>query len=166
MYFTTTRQASTLGPGIAWIDGDNWDDYGFKTLFDLHCHNGLHGVHVGSLKIGFFGMQRGRTALPERFEALEPVFFSLGADESFYATLRDEFDDEAREEILASLRDVAYDPELFERALNEPVMEYSLLRGIDAETVRTQYRRIASGGPTLSRFHVRYQQETLSKSAP
>ncbi|MEV0989934.1 AAA family ATPase [Streptomyces sp. NPDC049949] len=166
MYFTTVRPRASLSPGTARLDDDNWDDYGFKTLFDLHCHNGSRTVNVGGLKVGFFSMERGRTALPQHFEALDPAFFSLGVDESFYATLRDEFDDETREAILAGLRDVAYDPELFERALDEPVMEHSLLRGTEAETVRTQYRRIANGGPTLSRFHVRYQQETSSESAP
>ncbi|MFD7087283.1 AAA family ATPase [Streptomyces sp. NPDC059896] len=118
------------------------------------------------MKIGSFGMEVGRTSLPRRFEALEPGFFSLGADESYYATLRDEFDDETRLAIFSGLRDVAYDAELFEQARNERVMRDSLLRGTDVETVRTQYRRIVQGGPTLSRFHVRYQYEALSERTP
>jgi predicted ATPase len=118
------------------------------------------------VKIGSFGMEAGRTSLPRRFEALESGFFSLGTDESYYATLRDEFDDETRLAIFSGLRDVAYDAELFEQARNEPVMRDSLLRGTDADTVRTQYRRIVQGGPTLSRFHVRYRQEALSESTP
>ncbi|MFD3334622.1 AAA family ATPase [Streptomyces sp. NPDC058700] len=166
MYFTTIRKAAPI-PGMAFLGDDNWDDYGFRTLFDLRCHNGRHAVDVGGLKIGYFGMEGGRTPLPQDFGALDPAFFfSLGADEGFYARLRDDFDDETREEILRSLCDVAYNPELFERALSEPVMEHSLLRGTDAETVRTQYRRIAHGGPTLSRFHVRYEQQMPSESAP
>ncbi|XQE77517.1 AAA family ATPase [Streptomyces microflavus] len=166
MQFTTGRPRQSLTPDIAWLDDDNWDDYGFKTLFDLYCHNGDRTVNVGGLKIGSFNMEHGRTPLPEHFEALAPSFFSLGVDESFYATLRDEFDDETRKAILVALRDVAYDPELFEQALDEAVMQNSLLRGTDAETVRTQYHRIAKGGPTLSRFDIRYEQESQSESAP
>ncbi|MCR8945173.1 ATP-binding protein [Streptomyces sp. OUCMDZ-4982] len=166
MHFTTGRQRPSLQPGIAWLEDDNWDDYGFKTLFSLYCHNGDRTVNVGGLKIGSFNMRHGRTQLPQHFEALAPSFFSLGVDESFYATLRDEFDDETRKAILVALRDVAYDPELFEQALGETVMEDSLLRGTDAETVRTQYHRIAKGGPTLSRFDIRYEQVARSESAP
>lgn len=160
------QQSARIRPGIAWLGDDNWDDYGFKTLFHLSVHNGSRSVEVGAVKIGFFGMEGGRTGLPERFEALSPDFFSLGADESYYATLRDEFDEETRLAILSALRDVAYHPELFDQALNEPVMHNSLLRGTDTETVRVQYQRIAKGGPTLSRFHIRYQQESQSKIAP
>ncbi|MEU5329243.1 AAA family ATPase [Streptomyces parvus] len=166
MHFTTVQPRASLRPGIALLGGDNWDDYGFKTLFDLYCHNGDQIVNVGNLKIGFFGMENGRTGLPSNFEVLSPEYFSLGVDESFYATLRDDFDDETRNAILSGLRDVAYDPGLFERAFSEPVMQSSLLRGTEAETVRTQYHRIANGGPTLSRFHVRYHQESLSERAP
>ncbi|MEU5048674.1 AAA family ATPase [Streptomyces sp. NPDC021096] len=169
MYFTTApnaRESARTRPGIAWLGSDNWDDYGFKTVFDLRCYNGTRSVNVGAVKIGSFGMETGRTSLPERFEALEPGFFSLGVDESYYAMLRDEFDDETRLAIFSGLRDVAYDAELFEQARNEPVMRESLLRGTDADTVCTQYRRISQGGPTLSRFHVRYRQEALSGSAP
>ncbi|MGW2028111.1 AAA family ATPase [Streptomyces decoyicus] len=169
MYFTTApnaRESARTRPGIAWLGDDNWDDYGFKTVFHLHCYNGSRSFNVGAVKIGTFGTEAGRTSLPRRFEALEPGFFSLGIDESYYATLRDEFDDETRLAIFSGLRDVAYNAELFEQARNEPVMRESLLRGTDADTVRTQYRRIAHGGPTLSRFHVHYRQEALSGSAP
>lgn len=169
MHFTTApnaRESARNHPGIAWLGDDNWDDYGFKTLFRLRCNNGSRGVDVGLVKIGFFGMQAGRTPLPRSFDALGSDFFSLGNDESYYATLRDEFDDETRQAIFSALRDTAYDDDLFERARNERVMHDSLLRGADAETVRTQYRRIANGGPTLSRFHVRYRQEPLSESEP
>ncbi|MFE9296221.1 AAA family ATPase [Streptomyces niveus] len=169
MYFTTApnaRESARTRPGIAWLGDDNWDDYGFKTVFHLRCYNGTRGVDVGAVKIGSFDMRGGRTSLPESFEALEPGFFSLGIDESYYATLRDEFDEETRLAIFSGLRDVAYDAELFEQAHNERVMQDSLLRGTDADTVRTQYRRIVQGGPTLSRFHVRYRQEALSGSTP
>ncbi|WP_328764327.1 AAA family ATPase [Streptomyces sp. NBC_00272] len=169
MYFTTApnaRESARTRPGIASLGDDNWDDYGFKTVFHLRCHNGSRGISVGAVKIGSFGMAHGRTSLPTSFEVLEPGFFSLGMDESYYATLRDEFDDETRLAIFSGLRDAAYDAELFEQARNEPVMRDSLLRGADADTVRTQYRRIAQGGPTLSRFHIRYRKEASSGSAP
>ncbi|MCX4760031.1 hypothetical protein OG562_03295 [Streptomyces sp. NBC_01275] len=101
------------------------------------------------MKIGSFGMEAGRTSLPRRFEALEPDFFSLGTDESCYATLLDEFDDETRLAIFSGLCDVAHDAELFEQACNEPVMRDSLLRGTDADTV-TVIGRPVGGEPTIN----------------
>ncbi|MEU6816030.1 AAA family ATPase [Streptomyces sp. NPDC046860] len=169
MHFTTApnaRESARKRPGIASLRDDNWDDFGFKTVFHLLCNNGSRGINVGAVKIGFFGMESGRTSLPRSFDALEPGFFSLGMDESYYATLRDEFDDETRVAIFSGLRDVAYDADLFEQARSERVMRDSLLRGTDADTVRTQYHRITQGGPTLSRFHVRYRQKAPAESAP
>ncbi|MFG2587981.1 AAA family ATPase [Streptomyces sp. NPDC048438] len=169
MHFNTApnaRESARTRPGIAWLGDDNWDDYGFRTLFRLRCNNDTRGVDVGLVKIGFFGMQGGRTPLPRSFDALGSNFFSLGSDESYYATLRDEFDDETRLAIFSALGDTAYDDDLFERARNERVMGDSLLRGTDADTVRTQYHRIAHGGPTLSRFHVRYRQESVFEGEP
>ncbi|WP_327712485.1 hypothetical protein OG912_33080 [Streptomyces sp. NBC_00464] len=158
MHFNTApnaRESARTRPGIAWLGDDNWDDYGFKTLFRLRCNNGTRGrrCRLGENRLLWCA---GRPdPLPRSFDALGSNFFSLGSDESYYATLRDEFDDETRLGIFSALGDTAYDDDLFERARNERVMEDSLLRGTDADTVRTQYHRIAHGGPTLSRFHVR-----------
>ncbi|MCT9080474.1 ATP-binding protein [Streptomyces fulvoviolaceus] len=169
MYFTTSpnaREAARTQPDIAFLGSDNWDDYGFKTLFHLNCHNGQRSVRVGGVKIAFFGMETGRIVVPKRFDALGPEFFSLGLDESYYATLRDEFDEATRLAIFTGLRDVAYDVELFERAQREPAMQTSLLRGVDGDTVRSQFRRITKGGPTLSRFDIRYRQDAQSENGP
>ncbi|MEV0021794.1 AAA family ATPase [Streptomyces atroolivaceus] len=155
-----------LGPGEAVLVRDNWDDYGFKTTFDLYCHNGAYAIYVGEVKIGHRGMQAGRVTFPEGTTHLADEYFSLGVDESYYAKLRDEFEEETRLTILHSLRDVAYDTVLLDLIENERVMADSLLRGTDIDTVRGQFNRIANGGPTRSKFHVRYRQESLAENCP
>jgi hypothetical protein len=105
-----------------------WDDYHFKTFFDLWCSDGTRQINIGSVKIATFGMGHGRVEVPDSFEALDSSYFSLGIDESYYATLRDYFDEDTRRAILTALRDAAYDLEIFDQAAEEQVMKASLLR--------------------------------------
>ncbi|WP_369272581.1 AAA family ATPase [Streptomyces sp. R11] len=166
MLFTTSLSPAAAKLNHAVLVRDNWDDYGFKTTFDLYCHNGVRSIHVGAVKIARRGMPSGRVELPETFTYLAEEFFSLGVDESYYATLRDEFDEEKRLTIYHALRDAALDTVLFNDVLAESAMRQSLLRGTDDETVRNQYHRIANGGPTRSKFHVRYRQEIAAENCP
>lgn len=166
MLFTTLSSRGAVAPNHAALVRDNWDDYSFKTTFDLYCHNGTRAVHVGAVKIARRGMTSGRVELPDTFTHLGEEFFSLGVDESYYATLRDEFDEDKRLTIYQCLRDSAFDTVLFDDVQNEPAMRDSLLRGTDADTVREQYHRIANGGPTRSKFHVRFRQEIPAENCP
>lgn len=167
--FTVTSSralAAKVKPNQAVLLTDTWDDYGFKTTFDLYCHNGINNVHVGPVKIAYRGLSSGHVELPKKFNSLADPYFSLGVDESFYASLRDEFDEGTRLRIFHSLRDSAYDLALFEQVKNQRVMKDSLLRGTDPDTVRQQFHRIATGGPTRSKFHIRYRQESSAENCP
>ncbi|MFE5373665.1 AAA family ATPase [Streptomyces mirabilis] len=138
-----------------------WDDYTFKTTFHLWCSDGTRQRSVGALKIAKFAMQAGRTKVPDEFETLDASYFSLGVDESYYANLRDYFNVSTRLKVLWALCDAAYDLDIFERFRNERVMRDSLLRGTEIETVRGQFHRITEGGPTLSAYDIRYEQDAL-----
>jgi ABC-type transport system involved in cytochrome c biogenesis ATPase subunit len=143
-----------------------WDDYHFKTSFHLWCSDGTRQIRIGSVKIATFGMGPGRVEIPDSFEALSPSYFSLGDDERYYATLRDHFDEDTRRAILTALRDTAYDRGIFDQAAEEQVMKTSLLRGIEVETVREQFHRIARGGPTQTKFNIRYRQGSMIMGEP
>jgi hypothetical protein len=143
-----------------------WDDYAFRTSFHLWCSNGTQQINIGAVKIATFGMGPSRVEVPDSFEALGPSYFSLGVDEGYYATLRDYFDEGTRRAILTALRDAAYDLEIFDQAAEEQVMKTSLLRGTEVETVRGQFHRIARGGPTRTKFNIRYHQESPTESGP
>ena len=144
-------------PG-AFLVIDTWDDYSFKTMFELWCSDGVKQVYVGLFRIGKRGMGAGRVELPDTFEVLGPRYFSLAGDESFYTTLRDSFDDATRRTVLTALRDAAYDLDIFNEAEEEEVMQQSLLRNTARATVRGQFNRIAHGGPTQTKYDIRYRQ--------
>jgi hypothetical protein len=146
---------------------DRWDDWGkFQTQFDLVVfdHKGME-FPVGSVKIGEFGlrdaprseMKPGFRApnLPEEFDALDSHYFSLGTNENYYESLN-RLPLDIRDIVLRGLNDCALDLVLFERALEEPVMRDSLLRGISIENVRHRYHRLALGDARLTEFWFEY----------
>src|SRR5690349_4058895 len=104
----------------AFLLTDNWDDwFKYNTLYSLILFD-QEGVRhiIGGVKIGQFSMDEGqrRAAIPERFNELDEVFFSLGQDDSYYERLNT-LGADFREKVLRGLRDVAFDRELFVRAL-------------------------------------------------
>ncbi|MFJ2110261.1 serine/threonine protein kinase [Streptomyces microflavus] len=123
-------------PGHAFPVQDNWDDYSFKTTFQLLCVD-PDGVvrEVGGVKIGRFGMAApARTTLPDGFEVLEGNFFSLGLRDTYYERLR-ELGGDLQRAVLQALNDVCFDLDLFSRARAESVMRTSLLRTVSPDSV-------------------------------
>jgi len=141
-----------------YLSTDNWDDYGYKTLYHL-TYVGVNGDQhdVGGVKIARFGMgsKKGRPALPERFETLPDEHFSLGQDEAYYSTLNG-LGDDTRDSVLSGLRDLATDRDLFDRARQESIVGVSLLRSVSAASVTGQFHRLASGGARLTDYAFSY----------
>ncbi|MER5960282.1 AAA family ATPase [Streptomyces sp. NPDC001893] len=149
---------SAVGPCTYLIE-DNWNDYWqFRTLYDVIYLDRAGKRHsLGQAKIGQFNMasDQDRPDLPEDFSVLGDQFFSLGQDDTYYQKLK-ELGADVRDDILRSLRDVAFDDELFERALQEDVTGVSLLRYISRATVVGQFRRLARGGKRLTHYDFSY----------
>jgi len=134
-------------PGQAFLVRDDWDDYSFKTTFQLLCVDpGCAIREIGAVKIGRFGMTApARTPLPDDFETLDGAFFSLGLRDSYYERLR-ELGSYLQYTVLRALNDVSFDLDLFSRARTESVTGTSLLRTVSADTVVDRFR--GSGIPT------------------
>lgn len=164
MHFTVVDQPrwrpSQDAPG-AFLVYDTWDDYGFKTVFNLWCSNGSEQREIGFVRIGHFGMVSGRTPLPRTFTRLGNEYFSLGLEDVFYVNLT-RMEDQIREALLIALRDVAADLDLFAQARQEAVMRTSLLRNTPDATVITQFHRIADGGARLTKFQAFYIRDPTS----
>ncbi|WP_328663190.1 protein kinase domain-containing protein [Streptomyces sp. NBC_00328] len=128
-------------PGQAFLVRDNWDDYSFKTTFQLLCVDpGGEIREIGAVKIGRFGMAApARTPLPEGFIGLDGAFFSLGLKDTYYDRLR-ELGPELQRTVLQALNDVSFDLELFSRARAESVTGTSLLRTVSADTVLGRFQ--------------------------
>lgn len=138
---------------------DAWDDwFKFSTMYVVFYFDEQGEQHrIGEVKIGEFEMapEQRRSNIPDEFNELDDQFFSLGQDDDYYQILND-LGGEFRDTFLNSMRDVAKDAELFERALNEDVTGVSLLRSVSDNSVRRQYRRMAQGGARLTEFAFSY----------
>lgn len=69
---------------------DNWDDYGFKTMFGARYideHGNEHSL--GAVQIGMVNMDAGKTFdhIPKSFITIPEQFFSLGQAEDYYENI-------------------------------------------------------------------------------
>lgn len=144
---------------IVFLLTDGWDDwFKYSTMYVAFYFDRKGQKHrIGEVKIGEFDMvaEQRRPNIPDDFNELDDIFFSLGQDDEYYQNLND-IGEEFRETYLAAMRDVARDAELFERALEEDVTGVSLLRSVSDSSVRIQYRRMAQGGARLTEYAFSY----------
>jgi hypothetical protein len=170
-----SRDIPTNASNQAFLVQDNWDDwYSFRTQFYLIViDNDGKRFEPGSVKIGQFGLAGGvaigpGTRAPEisnYFDMLGERFFSLGQGENYYETLH-EIDQRLRKKILKGLRDCAFDLRIFDKALNEQVMQRSLLREVPEVNVRNRLHRLARGDAELTKFEFAYLLPSLGLQQP
>ncbi|MER6560226.1 AAA family ATPase [Streptomyces sp. NPDC001027] len=143
----------TVGESLVLVP-DGWDDYGFKTLYDLYYSNNLGILEaIGQVKIGHAEQSHGRPPLPEEFMTLGEGFFSLGQDAGYYDRLNEL---KIRKVALPPLRDISLDAALYNRVIEYEITRTSLLRYVEPSTIELQFRRIAHGGVKLRDFVFQY----------
>jgi predicted ATPase len=132
-------------PGVCYLKDDNWDDFGFKTLFELGVVT-LDGLlhKIGHVKIAQRGLESGRTTIPEDFDGLDESFCSLGQDQNYYEQLAT-LPGGLGSEILHALRDCVADPSIWERFREEQGVRVSLLRSVASSFVERTFRDIVRG---------------------
>ncbi|RWX53140.1 AAA family ATPase [Photobacterium chitinilyticum] len=146
-------------PNTAYLKANNWDDYGFKTLFALVVFDSSGVRHdVGSIKIGCKEHKAGWISklIDSRFKSLDEHFFSLGQDEEYYSNIQS-LDPELRKNLLSSLRDIVSDENIYSIAIEEDVFKTSLLREVSLTSVSGQFKRILQGGSIRTEFHFKYE---------
>lgn len=163
-----------------------WDDYLFKTTFDVSYYDDTGKlITIGQVKIGYMGMKPKKSqisdsmitesistfhTIPKEFSKLDDRFFSLGQDENYYVNISS-LGDSKRIEVLTALQDVAFNLEHFKKVINEDSMKASLLRSVNANSVKEQLHRIADGGAKLTKYSFVYStpsnesEETSSQLA-
>ncbi|WP_327286574.1 AAA family ATPase [Streptomyces sp. NBC_01205] len=82
-------------------------------------------------------------------------WFSVGRDEAYYENLL-KLDHPLRIELLTSLIDIAFNPDVFRAALRHEAVHKGLLRHIAPRTVETQFHRLAHGGLRLTPYWFQY----------
>ncbi|MGW1976479.1 AAA family ATPase [Streptomyces sp. NPDC001889] len=146
---------------LAVLTRDNWDDRGWRTMFDLTVIDDNGQRHeVGLVKIGAVGMDQDtqpRVELSAEFSELGENYFSVGQDVTYYERLKD-LGDRIRQSVLGGLRDMAFDEETFAVAVQEEVTRVSLWRSLRTATIEEQFRRIArEGGHSRLSYRVVYE---------
>lgn len=147
-------------PNTCYLKIDGWDDYTFKTLFNLHYADPTGEVkRLGSLKILKKGMTGGaeRVELPNdsHFKKLDKNYCSLGQEQSYYEELMS-LPALVRNDILKSLRDCVYDPKIYEDFKSERGFQTSLLRGMSTRNVEKSFRNILAGNVELTPYHFQF----------
>jgi len=108
---------------------DNWNDFGFRTLYQLYYNApGEDAILIGGVKI----LKKGQTdsdslQIKEPFNALGDEFCSVGTSLDYYQRLNS-LPTEARTSLVKALRDVAASPRLREEFFAEPGWMTSLFR--------------------------------------
>jgi predicted ATPase len=142
------------------LNWDDWNDYTYYTLFGIDFLNERGDkIKLGSVRIGYFGQQTGSKAkilkVDDKFEKLADNYFSLGTDDTYYENLNT-LGDDVRDQILKALNDIAFNVDIYNKAIKEDVTVTSLMRDISFSTVTDQYRRIANGGARLTDYSFAY----------
>lgn len=124
---------------------DNWDDYGYKTTFQVTLHlSADESYDLGSIKIIEQGRTSGYTKMPKRpFTELPAGHASLGADLDYYETIyklgRDVF-----EPYFRGLRDVAFNDEIKANVEDSEAYKVSLMRFSGAKRTIIDAARLLS----------------------
>ncbi|WP_176697115.1 AAA family ATPase [Microbacterium sp. 3J1] len=144
-----------------------WDDYGFRTSFELWSVNPDPPVFLGTVKIGREGMDGSfggpiaRTPLEDSFPDLDERYMSLGQDASYYERIFEQLGAEDGRAVLSALQDLTLDLDRLQRSgfEFERVLRKSIMRVVKWTTVQDQYRRIVLGGMPREAFTLTYSHE-------
>jgi len=113
------------------LQRDDWDDYGFKTLYHLYYQHGSEETdvtYVGGVKILRRGQKISGTQLIQKaFTRLGDDWISVGTKLDYYQRLK-EIPETRRQSITAALCDAVANPELVENFKDEYGWETSVFR--------------------------------------
>ncbi|MGW6866139.1 AAA family ATPase [Streptomyces sp. NPDC054901] len=153
---------SDPGPRAAILVPDSWDDYGYRTSYDLWIrpNDGEMPIEIGRVKIAHLVQGEEPVPLPVgTFEGQLPggpkTWVSLGQDDLYYEKIMD-LGGHAADEILRGLGDLTARLPTFDRVRHEEIIRLSLLRSVTPETVTQQFSRIVAGGQRLTSYKFRF----------
>ncbi|MCA0201147.1 MAG: ATP-binding protein [Proteobacteria bacterium] len=112
---------------------DNWDDYGFKTTYQLYHNNNGRADLIGTIKILRRGQKTGyenELKIGQRFDKLSDEFCSAGQSLDYYERLA-RLPSELRQMALYGLRDIVANPSIRSEFRNELGYSKSLFRDTD-----------------------------------
>lgn len=114
------------------LKADNWDDFGLKTTFLLTVRSGTERHIIGQVKIIDCNVRLGSPKIQNGWTALPDSFCSLGQSIDFYRRLRN-LTPEHEKAVLVSLRDCAFDRNIYSKFSETPQFVNSLTRFTPAQ---------------------------------
>jgi len=158
----------------AYLTAQQWDDFGFRTLFELKLRltHGGEIITVGRLRIAHPGMQSdelpdiyaAREQLDEEFDRLPQGYFSLGVDDSYYENLN-ELPSIIRHNLLRGLNDLAFNTQLWSQVRDSPVVRKSVMRGVEnREAEINRLAKIAYGRARTVRYVWTFEAKPVGAS--
>ncbi|HEL1004603.1 TPA: AAA family ATPase [Streptococcus equi subsp. zooepidemicus] len=154
MTFKVVQSYSDIQQDGYYLVHSDWDDwFRYETTYLFYIKKDNQITNIGSIKIGQFSMREGQRIpdVPEAFDTLTNDFFSVVTDESFYYEVN-RVESEKREYILTALKDVAFNEQLYSKAIETDVFKISLTRDVLPKTIINKYRRLANGNTELSTY--------------
>ena len=158
--FPLRSQAQKSSPSLVQLIPGDWDDFSFKTSFQLVIYT-LEGkrLELGSIKIGYADQPKGWTndSIPKEFASLPEGWFSLGQDVDYYQKIYEKLSPDDRESVLKGLGDVAAHDALLTVAQKNEVFGTSLMRNVSLSALNGQFRRVLAGQVMLTEFEFSYR---------
>ncbi|WP_137223240.1 AAA family ATPase [Shewanella sp. MEBiC00475] len=113
------------------LRNNSWDDYSYQTTYQLfYIDKEKELLEIGTVKIATSDLKHHeRPFLNGYIKDISKKYFSLGQDESYYSTLR-ELPNEGGKRLLAMLKDIAFNREVWIENKSSQALDYSLLRNV------------------------------------
>jgi ABC-type cobalamin/Fe3+-siderophores transport system ATPase subunit len=157
---------SLTGTSQAFLVDDGWDDFTYKTLFQLVVFDSAGArIDVGGVKIISRNLKPGRVFVPETFSALGHDYCSLGQEENYYESIAG-LSGTLGDEVLRGLRDCVLDPEILNMFREEEVVRESLLRFVPESKVLTTFSGALRGQSRLTPFRFAYKFPSQPNGTP
>lgn len=137
---------------------DNWNDWHkFRTAFWMcYVDSSGHQTRIGWVKVGsddLCSSDHVKLRLQNKLlHGLDEAFYSLGQDADYYENIYKIFDTEQSESILKDMRDMAFDPSIYERHASSCCMKESILRSVSPTTLKGEFNRLAHGKARLTKY--------------
>ncbi len=168
----SVNKLKTLGTDEILINlvDSSWDDwFKYETTYRMYLVSNDKGtIEIGYLKIGQKGQNYRRIQIQggQIFDSLSDDCFSLGQDDTYYENLKQHLSKAERESLLKSLRDIAFDTDIYNDNKSEDVMFNSLMRSVEEQTLLEQFNRISHGGAQLTPYQFNFTVNEYYKDFP
>lgn len=139
------------------LDSTIWDDYGYKTSFNLHYVDQYgNKLSIGKVKICRKNEYRTLDVIPKFFLSLDSDYCSLGQETSYYSNIKRVLGDDAMS-FLYAMKDAAAFSRISDDFVNDLGFRHSLLRDNSADKALNLGRYVLAGFDPNDRVNFTYK---------